>query len=74
MRKIITGNVSAFATAADRQQYITAIWKAAEPKAADVCRLANGTYAASITFQKQRHHLGTYKTLEEAADARRRGY
>jgi len=31
----------------------------------------NGRYKAELTFQKKRHYLGLYRTLEEAAQARR---
>ena len=31
----------------------------------------DGRYKAELTFQKRRHYLGIYKTLEEAAKARK---
>jgi hypothetical protein len=38
-----------------------------------VYRTKHGTYAANITFNKVRHYLGTYATLEQAVEARREG-
>lgn len=38
-----------------------------------VRRLPNGHYTATLTFRGVRHHLGTYPTIEEAAEARRQG-
>ena len=35
-----------------------------------VYRLKNGHYRAGIGFKKQRYHIGTYKTFEEAVAAR----
>jgi hypothetical protein len=38
-----------------------------------VVKMKNGRYKAGLTFQKTYHYLGTFETLEEAAEARRNG-
>lgn len=38
-----------------------------------VCQLKNGRYCAYISLHGKRHHLGTFKTLDEAVAARKQG-